>query len=102
LVCSWHCFPTDAVNGWWSGVVAIPTKPSERHAGISLAALPAVAMHHRQALAENVHATEAAAFKDCCPAFGFEERQPQQHDHRWRQLERVRDKLIGVAKGRVG
>src|SRR5262249_53715751 len=73
--------PTNAVYLWRAGVVAVPAHPGECHAGVGLTARPFVPMHHWQALAEDVHAAETAAFKDSSAALGFEESQPQQHDH---------------------
>jgi hypothetical protein len=94
--------PRNAINGRRADVAAVPNKPAERHAGICFAALPTIAMHHRQAFAENVHARQPAPLENPAAPLTLEERQPQQHDHERREFERVRDEFLGDLIGRIG
>jgi hypothetical protein len=58
-------------------------------------------MHHRQPLAEHVHAGEAAFFKDHRAAFAGVESQPQQHHDAGAEIERMLDELLGELVGRI-
>ena len=80
---------------------AVPDEPGEGHAGIALAAFPAVAVHHRQPLAEDENARESALFQEHAAALGFIEGRPQQHDHARAQIERVLDELLDQLVGGI-
>lgn len=51
-------------------------------------------VHHCQAVAKHMNPREPTGFQNRCSAFGFEERQAQQHADAWCQIERMRDKRV--------
>ena len=59
-------------------------------------------MHHRQPLAEDVHASQAAALEDVAAPVAFEERQSQQHDHLRTEVERMSNELLSKLVRRIG
>src|SRR5260370_24027038 len=77
------------------GMRTVPAKPAEAHAAICLRPSPACAMHHRKPFAKDVNASEPTVFQDSAAAVGFEECQPQKHDHARAELERVLHEFVG-------
>src|SRR5262249_8236319 len=79
--------PRDPIDGCRPAVIAIPNEPGEGLPGIRLAALPAVPVHHGQALAKHMDAGEADTFKNGTTPLRFQECQARQHDDMRRQFE---------------
>src|SRR6516165_11945509 len=94
-------FPADPVDYSGACVIAGEDVPSESHAAVRLASLPAVAMHHREALAKDVDPRQSAPFQDPTPPLGFHKRKPQQQHNVRAKVERAFDKRLNDAVRRV-
>ena len=85
-----------------TGMVRIPDQPCIRSRGRRLRAVPAEPVHHRQSLAEHMHTSKLAAFKDWRAHLRFEERQPGKHDHLRAEVNGVSHELVCKTERRVG
>ena len=82
-------------------MASVPYEPSKRHRAACLRPLPAVPVHHRQTVAENVNAGEHSGVEDAGPALTFEKCQPQQREYARAKFERVLDEFCGISEGGI-
>src|SRR5262249_45943198 len=83
-------------------MASFENEPRKRDCRCRSRPLPAVAMHHRQTLFEDVQARSLPDMGEGRATFGLKKRQPQKHDYDRREIERVRDKLFADPIRRVG
>jgi hypothetical protein len=92
----------DSIDEGGAGVIAIENEPCETNCAASFWAGPTLSVHSWQSVFEHAHASETTAVKEWRATFRFEEREPQQHDHKRRKLQRALNELLGQAIWRVG
>ena len=76
-------FPRKSVKLGRAGVIAIPDKPSKSGRVADFRPGPTVAVHHRQAIAEDMNSSEIATIEDRGALGTLEKRQPKQHHDAW-------------------
>ena len=82
-------------------MLTVPDEPCEGSRARCPRPRPPGTVHHRQSVAEHVHARERASVEDRRAARGFQEGQPQQYHDARAQIERVADEPISELEWRV-